>query len=177
MKQSDESVDSTGNPPSLARAGGVDERRPGFRAAGLAASRLAGPIVARHGGGILARLKSDWPAIVGPELAASTWPEALARGGTLKLHVAPTKGLEVQHRAPALIERINLFFGRDTVTRLTLVQGPLPLPPPAAPRPTTRPLAASEATALDRQLGDVADPELRDALARLGRAVIASSDR
>jgi hypothetical protein len=176
MKRSDESVDSTGDPPSLARAGSADERRPGFRAAGLAASRLARPIVARHGGGILARLKSDWSAIVGPELAASTWPEALARAGTLKLHVAPAKGLEVQHRVPALIERINLFFGRDAVTRLTLVQGPLPLPPPA-PRPTTRPLAASEATALDRQLGDVADPELRDALARLGRAVIASSDR
>jgi hypothetical protein len=175
MKRSDESGDSTGDPRSLARAGGADERRPGFRAAGLAASRLAGPIVARHGGGILARLKSDWPAIVGPELAASTWPEALARGGTLKLHVASAKGLEVQHRAPALIERINLFFGRDAVTRLTLVQGPLPLPPPA-PRPATRPLAVSEAAALDRQLGDVADPELREALARLGRAVIVSGD-
>jgi hypothetical protein len=176
MKRSVEGVDSTGDPPSLARVGSADERRSGFRAAGLAASRLARPIVARHGGGILARLKSDWLAIVGPELAASTWPEALARGGSLKLHVAPTKGLEVQHRAPALIERINLFFGRDAVTRLTLVQGPLPLPPPAA-RPATRPLAASEATALDRQLGDVADPELRNALARLGRVVIASGDR
>src|SRR5580704_12808677 len=175
MKRSDENVDSAGDAASLARKSGADERRPGFRAAGLAASRIARPIVARHGGGILARLKTDWPAIVGPELAASTWPEALARGGTLKLHVAPAKGLEVQHRAPALIERINLFFGRDAVTRLTLVQGPLPLPPPAA-RPATRPLAASEATALDRQLGDVADPELRNALARLGRAVIASSD-
>jgi hypothetical protein len=175
MKRSDESGDSTGDLRSLARAGGADERRPGFRAAGLAASRLAGPIVARHGGGILAWLKSDWPVIVGPELAASTWPEALARGGTLKLHVASAKGLEVQHRAPALIERINLFFGRDAVTRLTLVQGPLPLPPPA-PRPATRPLAVSEAAALDRQLGDVADPELREALARLGRAVIVSGD-
>jgi hypothetical protein len=177
MKRSDENVDSAGDAASLARKSGADERRPGFRAAGLAASRIARPIVARHGGGILARLKTDWPAIVGPELAASTWPEALARGGTLKLHVAPAKGLDVQHRAPALIERVNLFVGREAVTRLTLVQGPLPLRPPSEPRTAARPLAAGEAAALDRQLDGVADPELRDALARLGRAMIGSGDR
>jgi|HubBroStandDraft_6_1064221.scaffolds.fasta_scaffold678350_1 hypothetical protein len=177
MRRSEESVDSTGDRPSLARTGRTDERRPGFRAAGLAASRIAGPIIARQGGGILGRLKSDWPAIVGPEFAAWTWPETLARGGTLRLRVAPARGLEVQHRIPALIERINLFFGREAVTRLTLMQGPLPLRPLSLSRAATRPLVASEATALDRQLDDVADPELRDALAQLGRAVIASSDR
>jgi hypothetical protein len=168
-------TDETINAPTLTRAERADERRPGFRAAGLAASRVVGPIVARHGGGILARLKSDWPAIVGPELAASTWPEALARGGTLKLRVVPAKGLEVQHRVTVVIERINLFFGRDAVTRLALIQGPLPLPPPPA-HPTARALATGEAAALDDQLYDIADPELRDALTRLGRAVIGSGD-
>src|SRR5580704_5755938 len=158
MKRSDENVDSAGDAASLARKSGADERRPGFRAAGLAASRIARPIVARHGGGILARLKTDWPAIVGPELAASTWPEALARGGTLKLRVVPAKGLEVQHRVTVVIERINLFFGRDAVTRLALIQGPLPLPPPPA-HPTARALATGEAAALDDQLYDIADPE------------------
>jgi hypothetical protein len=61
--------------------------------------------------------------------ADSTWPEALARGGTLKLRVARHRALELQHRAPLVIERINLFFGRDAVTRLALIQGPLPLAP------------------------------------------------
>src|SRR5580704_7394299 len=122
MKRSDESVDSTGDPPSLARAGSADERRPGFRAAGLAAARLIRPIVASHGGGILARLKSDWAAIVGAELAAATWPEALGRGGTLKLRVVSAKALEIQHRAPLVIERVNLFFGRVVIERLGLIQ-------------------------------------------------------
>src|SRR5215469_13143504 len=86
------------------------ERGSGFRAAGASAAKIVGPIVARHGGGILARLKSQWAAIVGPELAAVTWPESLARGGTLKLRVTPAKALELQHRSPLVIERVNLFF-------------------------------------------------------------------
>jgi hypothetical protein len=156
---------------NLVRAEGGGERRPGLRAAGANLSRIVGPILARHGGGVLVRLKSEWAAIVGPELAAATWPESLARGGTLKLRVVSVKALEVQHRAPLVLERVNLFFGREAVTRLTLVQGPLPLPPPPPAAPT-RPIDPGETAALDRQLAEVASPELREALARLGRRVI-----
>jgi hypothetical protein len=159
---------------TLARNDKAGERRPGFRAAGASLPRIVGPIVAQYGGGIAARLKSEWSAIVGPELAAATWPEAVARGGTLKLRVAPAKALEVQHRTPLVIERVNLFFGRQAVTRLALVQGPLPLAAPAV-RPTAAPpLRPREAAGLDRQLAAIASPELRDALARLGRRVIAA---
>jgi hypothetical protein len=152
---------------------GSGERQGRFRAAGASLTRIVGPIVARHGGGILARLKSEWAAIVGPELAAATWPEALARDGVLKLRVAPAKALEIQHRAPLVIERINLFFGRAAVTRFALLQGPLPLaaPPRHQPAPLLGPGAAA---ALDRQLAGIASPELHDALARLGRQVIGS---
>ncbi len=152
------------------------ERRPGLRAVGIAASRLAAPIVARRGGGVLGRLKAEWAAVVGAELAATTWPEALGRDGALKLRVASSIALDLQHRAPLVIERINLFFGHAAVARLILVQGPLPLAaPPATAMPT--PLAAEEAKALDTRLGDIADPELRAALARLGRLVLAGARR
>ena len=110
---------------SLDPGGDGGERRAGFRAVGASLLRIVGPIVARHGGGIVTRLKSEWAAIVGPELAVVTWPESLARGGTLKLRVAPGKALELQHRAPLVIERVNLFFGREAVARLVLVQAPL----------------------------------------------------
>jgi hypothetical protein len=152
------------------------ERRPGLRAAGISASRIAAPIVARRGGGVLGRLKAEWAAVVGAELAATTWPEALGRDGALKLRVASSIALDLQHRAPLVIERINLFFGRGAVARLVLVQGPLPLasPPPTA-LPT--PLTADEAQALDIRLADIADPELRAALARLGRLVLAGARR
>src|SRR5436190_17901790 len=139
-------------------AGGEDERRPGMRPVGMATSRLAGAIAARHGGGVLARLKADWPAIVGNELAAATWPQALGRGGVLKLRVAAAIALELQHRAPLLIERINVYLGRPAISRLVFVQGPLPLAPPAR-RGSLRQLGDAEAEAIERQIAAIGDSE------------------
>jgi hypothetical protein len=151
------------------------ERGSGFRAAGASAAKIVGPIIARHGGGILARLKSQWAAIVGPELAAVTWPESLARGGTLKLRVTPAKALELQHRSPLVIERVNLFFGRQAVTRMVIVQAPLPLHS-EQPRLSTRALSPRESAALERQLATVESAELRDVLGRLGRRIISAAE-
>ncbi len=158
---------------SLAGSPAGGERRPGFRAVGMAVSKLAQPIVGKRGGGTMGRLKANWPAIVGADWATVSWPAALGRDGALKLRTACAAALELQHRAPLLIERINLFFGRPAVTRLVLVQGPLPYPtlPSAASVPA---LAAGDAQAIDERLADVADPGLRAALDRLGRAVIAN---
>src|ERR1700704_4650441 len=135
-----QSESDNGTVPSASREG---ERRPGLRAIGRAASRLAGPIVARHGGSVLARLKADWPFFVGADLAIATWPQALGRDGVLKLRVAAAIALELQHRAPLLIERINLYLGRSAISRLVLVQGPLPLPTSPGPAPPP-PLAAED---------------------------------
>jgi hypothetical protein len=148
------------------------ERQPGFRAVGLAVSKLAAPIVAKRGGGVLVRLKADWSAIVGPDWAVMAWPAALGRDGVLKLLTIPAAAIELQHRAPLMIERINLYFGRPAVTRLVLVQGfPARAPEPA--RLVAGSLAAGEAAALDGRLAEIADPELRAALARFGTAVAA----
>ncbi len=142
----------------------------GFRAVGVAVSKLTVPIIARRGEGILVRLKAEWAAIVGPDWAEVSWPTALGRDGVLKLRAAPGAALELQHRAPLIIERINLFFGRVVVTRLALVQGPLPLASRFG-RPVIRPLSQGEAEVLDQRLSEIADPDLRAALAQLGRAV------
>jgi len=126
--------------------------------------------VARHGGGVLARLKAEWSAVAGAELAMLTWPERLGRDGALKLRVVPGFALELQHRAPLVVDRINGFFGRAAVARLVLVQGPLPLAGPAL-RAVPPPLTGDEERDLDSRLAGVADPELRAALAGLGRLV------
>ena len=157
--------------PNLAAQTPEREGSLGFRAVGVAVSKLAAPIVARRGGGVLVRLKAEWAAIVGPEWAEHTWPNALGRDGVLRLHVASGAALELQHRAPLIIERINLFFGRAVITRLAIVQGPLPLVFAGPGGPLIHPLAPAEARALDERLSDITDPELRAALAGLGRAV------
>jgi hypothetical protein len=159
-------------PRSLTGPKPASERSHGFRAVGVAVSKLGAPVVGKRGPGLLVRLKTDWPVIVGADWAAVSWPMTLGRDGSLKLRATPVAALELQHRAPLLIERVNVFLGYSAVTRLILVQGPLPLP--AAPRGSPPPpLASGEAAALEERLSTIADPELRAALARLGRVVIA----
>ena len=152
-----------------------DSRQGGMRAVGVAAGRVAAPIVAGNGG-ILARLKFHWATVAGAEFAAIAWPEALGRDGALKLRVAAGCALELQHRAPLLIERINLFFGRGAVARLVLVPGKPPLAPPSRPVPPA-PLGASEAQALEERVAGIADPALRAALAGLGELVLRGAQR
>jgi hypothetical protein len=157
-----------------ARLAGGDRsaQGPGLRAVGIAVARLAAPIVKKRGGGPLGRLKAGWATIVGPPWDTRAWPLALGRDGALKLRVAPEAALELQHRGPLLIERINLFFGRPVVVRLTLIQGPLPFaaaPPPAIPlQPAGGMMAPLELPA------GIGDPQLRAALVRLRQAISAA---
>src|SRR6266404_1296918 len=90
--------------------------------------------------------------------------------GVLKLRAAATAALELQHRAPLLIERINVFFGRLVVARVVLVQGSLPLDSPPSGAGLCL-LAVGGTDFVHNRLSGIADPQLREALARLGRAV------
>jgi hypothetical protein len=159
---------------SLAAAEPAGERHFGFRALGVAVSTLAAPVVAKRGGGVLVRLKAEWAAIVGPDWAALAWPMGYGRDGVLKLRTVPSAALELMHRAPLLIERVNLYFGRPAVTRLVLVQATLPLSPGhAAPAPLPAP---DPTDGCNRSLSGIADPELRAALARLAAAISAAGN-
>ncbi len=117
----------------------------------------------RSQGAATAQLMADWPAIVGPALAAATRPNRLA-AGTLTLGCAGPVALELQHLASQLIERINAHAGRPLVQRLRFTQAmpdrPDPAPPPRVPR------------RLDPvPVAGLPDGPLRDALAALGAAV------
>ena len=76
---------------------------------------------------------NDWPNIVGRPLADYTAPERLGPDGTLVARVGGAWALELQHLEPLVLDRIAGYFGYRAVTRLALVQGPLP-PRPAQPR-------------------------------------------
>ena len=76
---------------------------------------------------------TQWNAIVGEDLAATTRPECIrwprrqtgdARiGGTLVIRVDGPSAIEVQHSTPAIVERINAFYGYDAVAGIKIVQG------------------------------------------------------
>ncbi len=137
--------------------------------------------ILEKGGRDYAAVIAEWPAIVGPQLAASSQPEKMVRrrqedehstGGVLTIRVTGGAALEIQHREPQIIERINSYLGYRAVVRLKLVQGVLTRRTPAGPQPE-RVLSPPEAQAIDSAAAQVADPDLKARLARFGRALAA----
>jgi hypothetical protein len=159
---------------SLTGSAPDDERHQGFRALGVAVWKLAAPVAARRGGGVLVRLKAHWPAIVGSEWAAAAWPAAYGPDGVLKLLARPSAALELQHRAPLLIDRINFYLGRTAVNRLVLLQATLPFGAATLdPAPRFPDAASTEAV---ETLSGISDPGLRVALERFARAITIAPD-
>lgn len=114
-----------------------------------------------------AQIMADWPALVGPALAATTQPLRLS-GGTLTLACAGPVAMELQHLAPQLAGRINAALGRVAVDRFRFVQQ-APARRVVANRPATPAQALPER--VESALSGIASPELRAALASLARGV------
>src|SRR5258708_75240 len=153
-------------------------RENGFRAIGGLAQRLTSGI-AKGRGASIARLRAEWTAIVGPDLARLTQPEALlsgrgarvssnGAGKALRLRVAGAAALEVQHMSGQLVERVNAYFGYRMIDDIRLVQGLIAARP--APKPTPAPDPAL-VTRVAERAASVQDPDLRAALTRLGARV------
>jgi hypothetical protein len=149
-----------------------------------AAARVAAPLLKKRGLAE-ARILTDWRAIVGDTVAQRSAPERLVRGraaqgaaphgartesgGLLRLRVAGAWALEFQHMAPELIARINGYFGYPAVARIQFIQAPLPAAKRPAPPPA--PLTPAVEARLAAMTAKIADPELRDRVLALGRAL------
>lgn len=147
------------------------------------AEKLLTPVVQRQTGMTL-DLVAAWEQIAGSEHYARTAPERMKwpRGSvdeftpaTLVVACEGTHAVFFQHAAGTVVERLNRFFGFPAVDRVQIVQKPVRRDPAARPTPP-RPDAAA-ARAVERQVAGVADPGLREALAKLGRGVAADAER
>ena len=112
-------------------------------------------------------------------MAEHCFPYRLSAGGAsgavLTLIADDRAALELQHQAPKLIDKINGYFGRDVVSKLKITTGEVPRQ--HAPRKAHRVLTAEEDAALTFQVDAVEDPDLREALLRLGRSALAETGR
>jgi hypothetical protein len=153
-------------------AGDGEDRRffGGPRALGALLPRLTRPAFKRRSPAGAA-LMADWPAVVGPALAAVSTPKRLGNG-TLVIGCAGPVAMELTHLAPQLIGRINAHLGQVVVERLRFVQeasgAPAPAPRPAAP--TVLPARVQQAVA------SLPEGELREALEKLARGVYRNRD-
>ena len=113
-----------------------------------------------------AQIMVDWESIVGPALSAVTTPRRLS-AGTLTIACSGPIAMELQHMAIELIHRINAHVGSQNVRALRFMQV-APAAKPIAPPPPHQAVAAAEAAVAHLPAG-----ELRDALAALGRRLLA----
>ena len=177
---------------AFARRGGLAVKTVGSFLPGLTARAFA------KFGFTTAQLVTDWPTIVGQEVAALCAPERLKwpprpqstthgaeptpprraqpmpgrperRGATLVVRVEGARALDVHYQSRQILERVNAYFGYAAVSDLRLLQAPLALPLPARGRARV-PVAdmAAAAAMLDAGIGDLA---LRQALQRLAASV------
>ena len=124
-----------------------------------------------------AELVTRWPEIAGTEIAALSepikiqWPRPDDTGmrppGTLVLRVEGPAAIEIQHLAQVICERVNRFLGWRAIERIAFRQAPLR----RASRKPERKQDAAAAARLAASLPEIADDDLRAALARLGAAV------
>ncbi len=119
---------------------------------------------------------------MGAELARRATPQRLSRRGrerdaaVLTVRVDGASGLELQHLAPQVIERINIYYGYRAVGQLKFVQAPL-RHEPQRPSPEHPAAAARDEGAPHEDLSAVPDGSLKLALDRLGRNVRSRTSR
>ena len=129
----------------------------------------------RRFGFVQSSIVSRWREIVGPRYAAVSSPESIRfpqgkkSKGVLTLVVEGAHAPMMQHVAPAIIERVNRFFGYPAVERLSFRQG-IVQAQKAKPRPAP-PSVRSIPAELGDSLREVADPELRACLESLARGL------
>jgi hypothetical protein len=144
----------------------------------------------RRFGFVQSSIVSRWREIVGDRYAAVSSPESIRfppgrkSRGVLTLIVEGAHAPMMQHVAPAIIERVNRFFGYEAVERLSFRQGIVQVEkarsrsaPPSlkhfgAGLSPGQPDGAPEIPAeLGESLREVSDPELRACLESLARGL------
>jgi len=152
-----------------------EPRRRGQRAVGDLLPEIGGTAFRRFGF-VQSAIVSRWGEIVGLRYAEVSAPESIRfptgkkSDGTLTLTVTGAHAPMMQHVAPAIMERVNQFFGYAAVSRVVIRQGAMAARKPRAAPPSIKPVPAE----LGDSLRNIADPELHAVLSALAGAVAAS---
>lgn len=151
------------------------------------ANALIDPILAKKAG-INTMLIGVWDEIVGPEFEDCSRPEKIIwprqRGqmqsasesggglepGQLTIACEGSRALFLSHQQSEIIGRINSFFGFPAINRIKIVQKAVQRPDKIRKKP--RKLQLDERQDLNNMLDGMEDDKLKQALTKLGEAVL-----
>jgi len=134
----------------------------------------AGGAAFRRFGFVQSSIVSRWREIVGVRYAAVSSPESIRfppgkkSAGVLNLVVEGAHAPMMQHVAPAIVERVNAFFGYPAVERIAIRQSVVQA---AKAKARAAPLSLAIPAELGDSLREVVDPELRACLESLARGL------
>lgn len=157
------------------------------KAVGSFVPALTRNVFEKHGFAAVSMV-TEWPRIVGPELASYTFPERLkwpqgrqvetAADGepqsrpaaALILRVDPARALDAEYKARLIMDRTNTYFGYRAVGEVRIVQAAPGMTAPAS-RAQHHQLAPRKATPAAVPVSGVEDQGLANALGRLKAGV------
>ena len=126
----------------------------------------------------------NWAEIAGEDTAAFSTPRRIdfkkgeRTGGVLHIEVAGGAfALELQLRSHQLIDKVNTFFGYEAVQRIKILQNPAFQAKQIIHNPEKKLVTAEEENYIRNLSREVKNPELGDALQRLGLAVVVNNKK
>ena len=154
------------------------------KAIGDYVARMLDPVAKARGFAMMALL-TEWPAVVGDELARFTMPDKVVwprrseegessssrnawrnDGAMLVLKVEGPRAIELQHRTEQILQRVNTYFGYRAIAQLRFLQAPVSK---ANPKSSASPTPFDAEVALPAPADG--DAGLAQALKRLGAGI------
>lgn len=160
------------------------KKKPSSRSLADIAADVFRPLAEKHGFAT-AQIMIRWAELAGSDLAYATkplrvkWPPTRElqgnlqetapqhRGATLFVVCESARALDLQFAAPAIMERVNLLYGWQAITRLAIRQGPVE---PGKKKLPAQKLEKAPAD-LVKNLERIDDPDLKEALSRLASGI------
>ena len=141
--------------------------------AGKVVGRIMQPLSRKHGGGHTG-LAQNWADIVGERFAKISKPVRFAggrEGRTLVIEAPGAAAALIMASGSQIIDKVNAVMGPDHIRHIKVRQTKIKVD--AKPATSKRGLTPSEDNNLQSDLAKIGDDELKTALEKLGRTVIA----
>lgn len=149
-------------------------------------SGLAAKLLGKHG---LVEMKilTSWKNIVGQELAQYSLPEKISFKKDSRddgvLHLIVSNGafaVEIGHKTPIILEKINTFFGYNAVSKIKIIQNesaPYCFTETKYDDNENKKLVSSEQQNYINQITeDIKNEELKERLKKLGESILAHNN-